>query len=233
MRRLCDLSAQTTLYVQHGLVANIGLAKPHAGKAYERFTPQGPMALLPMQNKRMSLVWAMSPKEAARMQSLSDAEFLRQLQQNFGYRLGRFTKVGARSAFPLQQVIMPQQVKWPVVFIGNAAHTLHPVAGQGFNLGLRDVAALAQCISQEGLSKEMLNHYVRLRAHDQKMILGLTDGLVRVFTSRMPGLGLVRSLGLLAFDNIPLLKNLLTRYTSGFGGAIPDLVCEIALQDMK
>lgn len=231
IRRFCAASSQTKLYAQHALVANIGLAKPHEGRAYERFTAQGPLALLPMQEQRMSLVWAMSPKDATRLLSLPDHEFLRQLQQTFGYRLGRFIKAGKRASFPLQQVLMPEQVKWPVVFIGNAAHTLHPVAGQGFNLGLRDVATLAQCIAHEGLNKQMLQHYVQLRAHDQKMITRLTDGLVSVFTSRLPGLGVARGLGLVALDNLPVLKNLLARYARGFGGVIPDLVCEIALKE--
>ena len=233
VRRFCALARQTKNYDQQAIVANVGLVKPHDERAYERFTAHGPLALLPMQDNRMSLVWAMPPKEAEQLMSLSDAEFLRKLQQTFGYRLGRFAKVGKRFSYPLQQVLMPQQVKGSVVFVGNAAHTLHPVAGQGFNLGLRDVATLAQCISKQGLNAEMLNQYVQLRAHDQKVITRLTDGLISVFTSRLPGLGLARGLSLIAFDNIPPLKNMLARYARGFGGVIPDLVCEIALKEIK
>jgi 2-octaprenyl-6-methoxyphenol hydroxylase len=228
-RRFCNLPAKINQYNQHALVANVGLLKPHGQCAYERFTTHGPLALLPMQEKRMSLVWTVPPKEAEHLMSLSDADFLKQLQQAFGYRLGRFAKVGKRFSYPLQQVIMPMQAKWPVVFVGNAAHTLHPVAGQGFNLGLRDVATLAQCIAEHGLNERMLHHYVQLRSHDQKAITRFTDGLIQVFTSRLPGLGLARGLGLIALDNIPVLKNLLVRYARGFGGVIPDLVCEIAL----
>lgn len=231
VRRFCALPAQTKMYQQHAIVANIGLVRPHGGQAYERFTAHGPLALLPMQGKRMSLVWAMPPAAAEQLMSLSDAEFLGRLQQTFGYRLGRLAKAGQRSSFPLQQVLMPQQVKGSVVFIGNAAHTLHPVAGQGFNLGLRDVATLAQCIAAQGLNAAMLQQYVQLRAHDQKMITRFTDGLISVFTSRLPGLGFARGLGLVALDNIPPLKNLLARYARGFGGIIPDLVCEIALSE--
>jgi 2-octaprenyl-6-methoxyphenol hydroxylase len=124
---------------------------------------------------------------------------------------------------------MSQQTQWPVVFLGNAAHTLHPVAGQGFNLGLRDAATLAQCISKQGLNEEMLKYYLQLRRHDQQAITYLTDGLIQVFTSPLPGMGLVRNIGLIALDNIPALKSLLARYARGFGGFIPDLVCEIAL----
>lgn len=233
VRHFCSLPAKTKLYGQHAIVANVGLLKPHEHRAYERFTARGPLALLPMQENRMSLVWAVSPKEAEHLLSLTEAAFLQELQQTFGYRLGRFAKVGKRFSYPLQQVLMPMQIKWPVVFVGNAAHTLHPVAGQGFNLGLRDVATLAQCIAEQGLNAEMLHHYVRLRAHDQKIITRLTDSLIQVFTSRFPGLGVARGLGLMALDNIPALKNLLARYARGFGGVIPDLVCEIALPKLQ
>ncbi|CAM2734663.1 2-octaprenyl-6-methoxyphenol hydroxylase [Legionella steigerwaltii] len=232
-RRFCSLPANTKLYGQHAIVANIGLLKPHQHRAYERFTRYGPLALLPMQENRMSLVWAVPPKEAERLLSLSEVDFLQELQLAFGYRLGRFAKVGKRFSYPLQQVLMPKQTKWPVVFVGNAAHTLHPVAGQGFNLGLRDVATLAQCIAERGLNAEMLHQYVQLRSHDQKAITRLTDGLIQVFTSRLPGLGVARGLGLMALDNIPALKNLLARYARGFGGVIPDLVCEIALPKLQ
>ncbi|KTD42890.1 2-octaprenyl-6-methoxyphenyl hydroxylase [Legionella parisiensis] len=233
VRRFCSLPAKTKSYGQYAIVANVGLLKPHEHRAYERFTSRGPLALLPMQENRMSLVWAVSAKEAEHLLSLSEAAFLQELQQTFGYRLGRFAKVGTRFSYPLHQVLMPMQIKWPVVFVGNAAHTLHPVAGQGFNLGLRDVATLAQCIVEQGLNAQMLHHYVRLRAHDQKTITRLTDGLIHVFTSRLPGLGVARGLGLMALDNIPALKNLLARYARGFGGVIPDLVCEIALPKLK
>lgn len=229
VRRFCNLSAKTKSYNQQAIVANVGLLKPHEHRAYERFTSHGPLALLPMQDNRMSLVWAMTPKKAEQLMNLNDADFLCQLQQAFGYRLGRLIKIGKRFSYPLKQVLMSQQTKWPVVFVGNAAHTLHPVAGQGFNLGLRDAATLAQCISKQGLNEGMLEKYLQLRRHDQQVITRFTDGLIQVFTSSLPGMGLVRNAGLIAFDNIPALKNILARYARGFGGFIPDLVCDIAL----
>lgn len=229
MRQLSGFSCQQKKYQQHGIVANIGLAKPHEGKAYERFTNEGPLALLPLQDDRMSLVWAMSPAKADKLIAMSDKEFLQALQIAFGYRLGRFIKIGKRYSYPLQQLFMPEQAKWPLVFIGNAAHTLHPVAGQGFNLGLRDVAVLAQCIVQHGLQKNMLSHYVELRKRDQQVIMHATDGLIKLFTNRLPGLGLIRSLGNLTLDNSALLKKCLIRYAQGYGGIVPDLVCEMAL----
>ncbi len=233
VRKLCDLPSHFKSYGQQALVANIGLVKPHDYKAFERFTAQGPLALLPMQDNKMSLVWAMAPEQANRLMALNDKEFITELQRAFGYRLGRFDKIGKRFSYPLQQILMPQQTQWPVVFVGNAAHTLHPVAGQGFNLGLRDVATLAQCITAFGLNFQMLNEYVRLRQHDQLVITRLTDGLIKLFTSRIPGVGLARNIGLVALDNLPPLKNLLARYARGFGGFIPDLVCEIALTERE
>lgn len=229
VRQFCSLPVKSKTYNQHAIVANVGLIKPHACQAYERFTAQGPLALLPMQDNKMSLVWAMSPQKAEHMIALDEVTFLMELQKAFGYRLGRFIKAGKRFSYPLKQVLMPQQTRWPVVFVGNAAHTLHPVAGQGFNLGLRDVATLAQCIAKKGLNEQMLDDYLHLRSHDQQVITRMTDGLVSLFTSRLPGVALARTLGLIAFDNIPALKNLLARYARGFGGITPDLVCEIAL----
>ncbi|KGP62983.1 2-octaprenyl-6-methoxyphenyl hydroxylase [Legionella norrlandica] len=228
-RQLCNLPAKVKNYEQQGIVANVGLLKPHGNRAFERFTPNGPLALLPMQGNKMSLVWSLKPHDAQRLMVLKEDDFLRELQSAFGYRLGRFNKIGKRHSYPLKQVLMPQQSKWPVVFVGNAAHTLHPVAGQGFNLGLRDVAALAQCIAKNGLNPQMLEQYLKMRAHDQQMITWLTDGLIHLFTSRLPGIGVVRNLGLIALDNIPALKNILGRYARGFGGISPDLVCEMAL----
>lgn len=229
VRKFCDLSATTKEYNQHAIVANIGLIKPHEHQAYERFTAHGPLALLPLPEKRMSLVWAVTPEKAKQIMNLDETAFLKELQQAFGYRLGRFAKTGKRFSFPLRQVLMQRQAQWPVVFVGNAAHTLHPVAGQGFNLGLRDVATLAQCIAKKGLNAAMLDDYLKLRNHDQQIITRFTDGLVQLFSSRIPGVGFARDLGLIALDNCAPLKNLLARYARGFGGVIPDLVCDIAL----
>ncbi|MBL7481489.1 2-octaprenyl-6-methoxyphenyl hydroxylase [Legionella bononiensis] len=233
IRKLCALKVQSKSYEQNAIVANIGLIKPHNFKAYERFTAHGPLALLPMQTNKMSLVWAMPPEKAKEFMELSDGSFIKELQQAFGYRLGRFVQVGKRFTYPLKQVLMPEQTKWPVVFVGNAAHTLHPVAGQGFNLGIRDVATLAQCIAKNGLNADMLDEYLQLRHHDQQVITRCTDGLIQLFTSRLPGVGLARNIGLIALDNIPALKNVLARYARGFGGVIPDLVCEIALSEQE
>ncbi len=232
MRSLCDLSAQVKDYGQHALVANIGLARPHQHVAYERFTTSGPLALLPLGLKRMSLVWSLPPDEANRLLCMSDAVFLQLLTKAFGYRLGRLLHVGRRVIYPLKQILMPEQTHGSVVFIGNAAHTLHPVAGQGFNLGLRDVAMLAQTIQQKGLKEDdVLEHYRKARHEDQMTITQFTDFLIKVYTHPGRGMAWVRQLGLMALDNHSAMKQILSRYASGFGGYVPDLVCGIPLTE--
>ncbi|MFV0821789.1 2-octaprenyl-6-methoxyphenyl hydroxylase [Legionella micdadei] len=230
VRQLSALPVKIKDYQQQAIVANVGLARAHGNRAYERFTASGPLALLPMAENRVSLVWALPPAEAARLSALDEAAFIQALQKAFGYRLGRFVRVGKRVIFPLRQVTMAKKVDWPLVFVGNAAHTLHPVAGQGFNLGLRDVATLAQCITQQGLNAAMLQNYQYMRQHDEMAITRFTDGLIDVFTSQLPGMALARNLGLIAVDNLKILKQCLTHYTSGFAGVTPDLVCGIALE---
>ncbi|KTD17899.1 2-octaprenyl-6-methoxyphenyl hydroxylase [Legionella jordanis] len=231
VRQLLNLKTKTHDYHQQAIVANIGLARTHDHVAYERFTPSGPLAMLPLTDNRASLVWALPPQQAQQLMIVSEKEFLKALQQAFGYRLGRFCRAGERMLFPLKQVLMPTAVKWPFVFVGNAVHTLHPVAGQGFNLGLRDVAALAQCIMNDGLNEAMLANYSSMRRHDQRAIVTLTDGLIKIFTSRLPGMALARNAGLMAMEHFTVLKKLLRHYTQGFGGITPDLVCGIDLED--
>ncbi|MCA0402443.1 MAG: FAD-dependent monooxygenase [Proteobacteria bacterium] len=230
VRKLANLDVKVKEYKQTALVANIGLKRPHQNIAYERFTSTGPLALLPMSSDRMSLVWALDEKEAKRLTEIKEDDFLKLLQKNVGYRLGRFIKVGKRFNFPLRQMVMPKVVDWPLIFIGNAAHTLHPVAGQGFNLGLRDVAMLLQCLAEQGINENMALKYQELRAKDVKTIIRFTDSLVDIFTSRFPGLPLARNLGLMAMDNIPYLQNELKRRARGFAGHVPDLVCGIKLK---
>ncbi len=231
VRALCGVETQNKSYAQKAVVANIGLARPHQQQAFERFTLTGPLALLPLKGLRASLVWSLPSEDAERLARLPERDFLTALQRDFGYSLGRLTRVGQRMVYPLQQVLASQQVMGRVVFLGNAAHTLHPVAGQGFNLGLRDVAMLAQCIVQQGIHANMLETYQASRHHDQTSMARLTDGLIELFTSKIPGMAFARSAGLMALDNIPLFKNLLTRYARGFAGIIPDLVCGIALRE--
>lgn len=229
IRTLLNMSCVTKDYQQTALIANVGLARQHGNYAYERFTAQGPLALLPMTRQRMALIWSMPSPEAARLLDADEALFLKELQAAFGYRVGRFIKVGERAVYPLKQVIMPRQTAWPVAFVGNAAHTLHPVAGQGFNLGLRDVAMLAQCIIQYGLLPQMLTRYEALRTADQVAVTQFTNGLVELFAQHTPGFGLLRGLGLFTLDNLPIAKQILAYFAKGFVGPSPDLVCQIPL----
>ncbi len=233
MRQLCGIEANYKQYSEHALAANVALSRPHHQVAYERFTPDGPLALLPLRDKHMALVWTRKPAEAEALKRMEESAFLNVLQQAFGYRAGRFTKVGPRMIYPLKQVTMQEKVYESVVFVGNASQTLHPVAGQGFNLGLRDVAMLAQCAAKYGLSQQTLANYQSLRRADQRTITTATDGLVSLFKSNLPGIGLARRMGLLMLDNNVFLKNMILWHAKGFGGVIPDLVCGISLDVSK
>lgn len=230
VRKVCGVQADYKTYPEHAIAANIQLSRSHNHVAYERFTSSGPLALLPLPGRYMALVWTCSPEEAARLKLLDDADFLQALQRAFGYRLGRFMAVGQRMTYPLRQVMIHRQVHERVVFVGNAAHTLHPVAGQGFNLGLRDVAMLAQCFAEHGLRVKALTRYQIARASDQETIMASTDALVSLFKNPIPGIGFARRLGLVALDNSDSLKNMLLRHAKGFGGVVPDLVCGIPLK---
>lgn len=224
LRTLAGLNLITKDYQQDALVANIGLARAHGNCAFERFTSTGPLALLPLQDKRAALVWALAKKDAEEYLTCKETVFLSRLQEVFGYKLGKLVKVGERALYPLSQSIMKQSVAWPFVFVGNAAQTLHPVAGQGFNLGLRDIASLAHCIAKKGLNADMLKDYAAMRAHDQKTMAQFTDYLVQFFSNKLPGFGFLQSFGLITIDTIPFLQKILLRHARGFSGFLPDLV---------
>jgi 2-octaprenyl-6-methoxyphenol hydroxylase len=233
IRRLIGLPTTHKNYQQQAIIANIGLNRAHRHHAYERFTTLGPLAMLPLTNQRASLVWALTPTNASRYMTMTDAVFLSHLQIAFGYRLGRLLTVGRRIIYPLYQAVMPQSIAWPIVFVGNAAHTLHPVAGQGFNLGLRDVATLAQCICQDGINAQMLQNYQAQRRYDQQLIRRFTDSLLTVFNPRFPAARALRSIGLVVLNNLPRLKKTLACHAAGFAGMSTDLVCNIPIQSAK
>jgi 2-octaprenyl-6-methoxyphenol hydroxylase len=231
LRNLCGLTAQIKNFSTDVIVANIELARSHKNFAYERFTPKGPLALLPLTNNRMaqhrmSLVWSNTPSEAQKLCAISTQDFIHKLQKEFGYRAGKIVNVGQRSIHKLHQVVMPKLIANSVVFIGNAANTLHPVAGQGFNLGLRDAVMLAQCMLDYGLTQEMLQKYQALRESDHKAITKFTASLTSNLIPNM-----LRGLGLLALDNCAWIKQQIIKTASGFGGVTPDLACEIQLRN--
>lgn len=229
VRQQLDIHTTDRDYQQTAIIANLTPEKPHQNIAYERFTRNGPLALLPMPDNRCSLVWTRAPEDAERLLQLSDEDFIAELQPCFGKRLGRFLKIGKRHSYPLQLIQAQEQVRARLALIGNAAHTLHPIAGQGFNLGLRDVATLAQSIvdaRQADIdigSLAVLEDYAQWRQRDHQQVIGFTNTLVQTFSNRLPPLALARNLGLIATDIIPPLKHSLARHSMGLAGKLPRL----------
>ncbi len=224
VRRLLDIETAERAYGQCALIANVTTERDHGATAFERFTSTGPIALLPMPDDRMGLIWTVREEDSERLLALDDEAFLDALGAGFGTRLGRFLRVGRRSAYPLALIQAREQVRERLVVIGNAAHTLHPIAGQGMNLGLRDVAALAQVIvdaRREGDDPGRLGRlraYRRWRRHDHRDVTRFTDGLVWLFSNRLPGVTAARNLGLLAIDCVPGVKGRFVRRAMGLAG---------------
>ncbi|HEX7907603.1 MAG TPA: UbiH/UbiF/VisC/COQ6 family ubiquinone biosynthesis hydroxylase [Paraburkholderia sp.] len=201
-------------YGQTALVGTVTVSAPQPHVAWERFTSQGPIALLPMGGVRgadYALVWCCAPEEAARRAQLSDEAFLRELDAAFGDRMGRFTQILGRASFPLGLNTVETLVKGRVVAIGNAAQTLHPVAGQGLNLGLRDAHALADALATEGPTPFALATFAQRRALDRRMTIGATDTLARLFTVDFAPLAVMRGLALTALEFLPPVKTALAR----------------------
>ena len=218
IRKQIGLSVQKKEYDQVAIIANVTTERPHQYQAYERFTPSGPFALLPLRDRDCGLIWTVRRSQSDQVKSLNTQDFLSAIQQQFGWRLGQFVQVGRRDSYPLHFIHTPHLARSRVIVIGNAAHTVHPIAGQGFNLGLRDVASLAQVIieSQSELGGEsMLQHYLTLQQPDQQRILWLTDNLVKGFSHSFLPLKIARNLGLWAVESLPLLKKPLMRQMAG------------------
>ncbi len=226
LRDALGMAVNEKPYRQHALVANIASAEPHTGCAYERFTDTGPLALLPLlradgTENRSALVWTLPAEQARYLCDCDEVEFLQVLQERFGYRLGRLVKVGARHAYPLSLVQSSEQVRQGIVVMGNAAHALHPVAGQGFNLALRDVAALGRVLA-EGIAAgvasgnlEMLQRYQQRQQPDQDRTIQFSDRMPALFMHADPLLGLGRDLALAGLDIMPSLKREFVRYAAG------------------
>lgn len=200
-------------YHQTALIANVTTEQPHRNTAYERFTRSGPLALLPLTEGRYSLVWTHRDEEVAATMALDDAAFLRKLQREFGFRQGAFTKVGQRATYPLVLQKAVKEVAGRAVVIGNASHALHPVTGQGLNLGLRDVAQLAELLAEAASvgsdpgAAALLARYQSLREPDQQAVVRYTDTLVRVFSNDFAPLAHARAVGLMAVDRIAPLRH--------------------------
>jgi len=216
-------------YGQTAVIANVSSAEPHHNIAYERFTDSGPLALLPMTpdeqgHSRSSLVWTADNGEVEDIMGWDEATFKARLQARFGHRMGEITQVGTRSAYPLRLMQVREAVRERLAVIGNAAHQLHPVAGQGFNLGLRDVASLAQVVvdarrqDRDIGQLEVLKAYGRGRRNDTLSTLFFTNTLVQAFSNNFTPLAVLRNLGLLATDTVPPLKHALARQAMGLSG---------------
>jgi 2-octaprenyl-6-methoxyphenol hydroxylase len=225
VRGALGISAREDDYGQQAVIVNCTTEAAHEGRAFERFTPRGPLAVLPLTRRRVGIVWTQPAAEAARAMALDDAAFRDALQLLFGRRLGRFERIGARAVHRLARVRSDSLAGRRVLLIGNAAVSLHPVAGQGFNLALRDVAALAELIADapDPGAADLLERYARWRAADQRNVAAFTHGLVRLFGVDSAVLGAARGLGLLGFDLFPGAKSLLARHTMGMAGRLPRL----------
>lgn len=229
LRAACGIAERVEDYAQVAIVAHARSDRPSDGTAYERFTREGPLAVLPLAQGGHGVVWACARERAEAMLALCDAEYLAGLQQRFGWRAGRWLEIGRRAAYPLALTRPQTCIAHRAVLIGNAAQALHPVAGQGFNLGLRDAAMLAEVLFEARAAgadcgaPEILARFERARAPDRRGVVWFTDSLVRAFGDGRPGVGLLRDLGLLAFDLAPPAKRALARVSAGFGGPTPRL----------
>ena len=226
LRDQLGVAVNEKAYDQHALVANVAFAQPHSGCAYERFTDQGPVALLPLLasspgEHRSSLVWTLPREQAEYLQDCPQEAFLQSLQDRFGYRLGKMLQVGERHCYPLALMQASEQVRQGVVVMGNAAHSLHPVAGQGFNLALRDVAELTAVLGAGLADGEslgdltLLQRYLRRQQSDQNRTIQFSDRLPGLFMHADPLLGLARDMALSGLDILPPLKREFVRHAAG------------------
>jgi len=233
VRAAAGIEADVEDYDQIAIVANVAADRPHDGTAYERFTESGPLAVLPLHDGSFGVVWTCTPARAAEVLSYDNNTYLRELQERFGWRAGRLVRAGVRASYPLKLTRAATTVTARTVLIGNAAQALHPVAGQGFNLGLRDAAMLAEVIVGAGAvnvgSPELLRQFAAWRETDRRGVVRFTDSLVKMFASTRPGVGTFRNLGLLLFDLSPQAKSALSRVSAGFGGPTPRLARGLGL----
>jgi 2-octaprenyl-6-methoxyphenol hydroxylase len=217
-------------YDQSAIVCTVAHERDHEGRAEEHFLPAGPFAILPLTGKRSSIVWTESAREAERIVALPDDEFHDELEKRFGLQLGDIEVMGARRAFPLGLFTARSFIGERLALIGDAAHIIHPIAGQGLNMGLRDVAALAEAVADAarlGLdigAPDVLARYQRWRRFDTMTMGAATDGLNRLFSNRSDVLRLVRDVGLGLVERMPPLKRLFIREAAGFTGEVPKLL---------
>jgi 2-octaprenyl-6-methoxyphenol hydroxylase len=230
IRRAADIRSFGWRYPQDGIVCTVKHERPHYGIAEERFLPAGPFAILPLTENRVSLVWTERADLAPTIMALGDAGFQAELEARFGDYLGPLTPVGPRWRYPLGFHLAETYVRPRLALIGDAAHLIHPIAGQGLNLGLRDVAALAEVAADAtrlGLDiggLPVLERYQRWRRFDNLLFAGITDGLNRLFSNPIAPVRLARDLGLAAVNRMPPLKRFFMRHARGTIGELPRLL---------
>jgi 2-octaprenyl-6-methoxyphenol hydroxylase len=227
-REMAGIPHDVRNYGQVAVIANLTPESDHGGTAFERFTPSGPLAVLPLAQGRVTVVWSLLPGQAEEVMALADDDFIAGLQTAFGFRLGAFRKVGRRASYPLSLVQAEAWHAGRVLLAGNAAHGIHPVAGQGFNLGLRDAAALAELIAGrlpggDPGATELREEYAAWREADRSRTVRDTDGLVQLFTSALAPLRAGRRLGLIGLDLLPPARAALARRGMGLSGRLPRL----------
>ena len=231
VREMMGITAQQSHYRQRAVIGNLLPEKDIDNIAYERFTRQGPLAILPVADRRAGFVWTVSEEDAERVIALGDEQFLAELQQEFGYRLGVFSRVGKRASYPLVLSKALRLTATRSVLIGNSAHGLHPVSAQGFNLGMRDVAAIADCVADAKAvagefdpgTDNVLAQYANWRRADQQKLVQFTDSLVKLFGSDRGPLRTLRNIGMLGFDLVPGVRSAFAKHTMGLAGRLPRL----------
>lgn len=230
MRRQAGIPAAQFRYNQTSIVCTVTHERPHNGVAVELFLPGGPFAMLPMTGNRTNIVWSEHSDLAQTLIALPDAEFKAELSRRFGEWLGPIELAGPRFTFPLGLLHAERYVDKRLALVGDAAHAIHPIAGQGFNMGLRDIAALAEILvdaKRLGLdigAADQLAKYQRWRRFDNTLLAAVTDGLTRLFSNDIPPLRLVRDLGLAAVGKVPPLKRFFIRHAMGVVGDLPRLI---------
>ncbi|MEX0976194.1 MAG: 2-octaprenyl-6-methoxyphenyl hydroxylase [Woeseia sp.] len=237
-RSMLGIGARQRDYGQHAVIGNVMPEVSPANRAFERFTDTGALALLPVAGDRAAFVWCMPDADAAVLMQLPDSEFVKGLQETFGLRLGKLDRVGRRACYPLTLSQAERLTARRSVLVGNAAHGLHPVAAQGFNLGMRDVAALCDCIADalrsggvESIgSEDVLAAYRDWRYEDHRKVVQFTDGLVRLFGTDLAAVRIARNIAMLGFDLLPGVRTLFARHTMGLAGRLPRLARGVPLE---
>ncbi|MDF1794291.1 MAG: UbiH/UbiF/VisC/COQ6 family ubiquinone biosynthesis hydroxylase [Thalassobaculaceae bacterium] len=230
LRALAGIRHTTSDYHQSSIVDTIAHSESHRNMAHERFLPGGPLALLPLSGQRSALVWTERTAVAERIAKLDDAAFSAALEERFGESLGTLTPIGPRRTYPLSLIVAEAIIADRVALVGDAAHAIHPIAGQGFNLGLRDVAALAEVLADSarlGLdvgSLPVLRDYQRRRRFDTMSLVAATDGLTRLFSNDIAPIKAVRRIGLSMVEQVPVLRRAAIRHAMGTLGTLPRLL---------